>query len=123
MNEATFSRRPRPWVCDDWRDDAKNSGCGDRPRDQERGYLYFAWAGLFMKIGWSKRPRQRMRELRSPEGRQPVLLGALHGNRQEETALLVMLQDSRTYGEWTRLTEPLLVAVLDLLDREGVEVP
>jgi hypothetical protein len=105
-----------------WREVARRSGAGDNPRDQTPGFIYFAVAPCFLKIGWSKDPRRRVKQIRSPGGDTPHLIGAIRGNRQEETALLALLKDDRAFGEWTRTTDALLVEVFALIRQEGVSV-
>ena len=78
--------------------------------------VYFARAGEYLKIGYSKDPRQRIRTLRChkdsirPTGLDdaaPVeLVAVIDGNRDTERILHRVFAGLRECGEWYRIPEP-----------------
>ena len=125
--EGTKGLSPRAaCVPADWREIARTSGAGDKPRDQIVAFVYFAVSGEWVKVGWSSNPARRMAQIRSPSNGRATLLGVIRGNRQEETALLALLSDHshpRRGDEWLPRTTGLETEIAGLLAREGVALP
>jgi hypothetical protein len=84
--------------------------------------IYVATWGPYVKIGYSRSPERRMRDL--PYGTSqtprldvqtvgiPVLVGAFEGDRGAETLLHLALAAHRVSGEWFDGTAPLVQAIV-----------
>lgn len=78
--------------------------------DQTPGYVYFAQAEDtgFVKIGWTRDPAQRVRQLRSQAASDITPLGAKPGIRLDERAAHAQWAHCRLFGEWFQPSSDLL---------------
>lgn len=67
-------------------------------------YVYFISAGDAVKIGKAANPKRRLAQLRSGNLHQLEMLGAMKAERNTESEIHRMFDDSRINGEWFRLT-------------------
>ncbi len=63
-----------------------------------RGYIYFLRVGEHVKIGFSKHPWQRERELAVGSPTKPRLMISVEGSRSEEVAAHAALRTFREHG-------------------------
>lgn len=81
-------------------------------------YLYFIQQGEEgpIKIGVSKHPDKRLRELQTANAVELVLLGTHKGIRSDEKRIHKMFENNRLSGEWFEPCLPLLSLVEELKD-------
>lgn len=70
--------------------------------DDERGFVYFAFAGEFIKIGWSKDPHARADHLQTGSPLPITIPFAIRGDRTDEKHLHEVFAHLRVQGEWFR---------------------
>lgn len=81
--------------------------------------IYFAEAGNYIKIGYSKNWKDRLRSL---YGSSPLTINVLHvspGTPAKERALHRKFAHCRAHGEWFHKS-PDLLAYIDVLKQDGV---
>lgn len=92
-----------------------------KPAD-ESGFLYIAKNGEFFKIGFSKNPDVRMRELQTGNPLEVKLIGTVQGSRQLEKAWHVKFSKRRIRGEWfTGLTRSEIFSILHMDPHRAAE--
>jgi hypothetical protein len=67
---------------------------------EQVGYVYFLFAAQAVKIGFSKKPRDRISDVRVGMAGQPEAILVVPGTRADERALHVELAVFRKSGEW-----------------------
>src|SRR6266481_301165 len=72
--------------------------------NQLSGLIYFFRSGELIKIGWSKEPASRLREL-STGNPNLELVATMEGNRKSETELHRRFSHLRHKGEWFRFDD------------------
>lgn len=83
-------------------------------------FAYFAAEpGGHVKIGWTKNPRRRIRQLRSDTKLNLQLLATRVGGRRREFAYHMQFKASRLHGEWFERT-PELLAEIDRLNTPSI---
>ena len=82
-----------------------------------RGHVYFIRVGDFIKIGWSTRPMDRLRQLQTSHPDELEIMGTIKGERSLEGKIHKRFSKSRVRGEWFEEDGPLL----DYIDKYTVE--
>lgn len=72
-----------------------------------RGFVYFIGCGEFIKIGFSSRPLDRLRELQTSHPDELEILGTIKGTRKLEFRLHKRFADLRERGEWFQTSDAL----------------
>jgi hypothetical protein len=80
------------------------------------GYVYFLFHGEAVKIGFSKGPLQRQRDLATAMAKEPDALFAIRAARAHETALHHELRAHHLRGEWFRRCPELLEMLHRMID-------
>lgn len=62
--------------------------------------IYFIKGGGFVKIGYSKNPRARLKELQTGNPNKLKLLATMPGTYSTEATLHEMFKSQRAHGEW-----------------------
>lgn len=70
--------------------------------------VYFIESGGLVKVGWSKRPRNRLIGLINSSGVPPRILAVADGTRAREQHIHSLLEKSRHHSEWFHPTEELV---------------
>lgn len=109
-NKSRYRRKPRGIVLPSTR------VCGVAPvvNPPEVAGVYFAWCPLlsrFVKIGWSRNIRQRLRHLRTGLPGPLYLLSFIEGPKRLESELHAQLSEVRVKGEWFRTGEAVARAI------------
>lgn len=63
----------------------------------------------FVKIGYSKNPKQRLKQIQTSVPFPVEILKAENGNKETETRYHLRFQKHNTYGEWFQIKEMLMV--------------
>lgn len=71
------------------------------------GFVYFARMGDSVKIGWSKWPNERMRQIQTTAPGSVDLVGMFMGTREDERAMHRRFSHLRQHGEWFAADESL----------------
>lgn len=66
------------------------------------GQVYFLRRGRLVKIGFTKNPEQRIRNLELQAGQKVKVLGIFPGTYQDESTLHKRFKQYREIGEWFR---------------------
>jgi len=82
-----------------------------------RGHVYFIRVGDFIKIGWSTRPMDRLRQLQTSHPDELEIMGTIKGERSLEGKIHKRFSKNRVRGEWFEEDGPLL----DYIDKHTVE--
>lgn len=82
-----------------------------------RGHVYFIRVGDFIKIGWSTRPMDRLRQLQTSHPDELEIMGTIKGERSLEGKIHKRFSKNRVRGEWFEEDGPLL----DYIDKYTVE--
>lgn len=82
-------------------------------------YVYFLTDGKFVKIGLSKNPLKRIKQLNTGNSTKLYMLGWIEGDRQLEQALHRKFK--RVNGEWMEATEDLIAYMNSKLDATYVD--
>ena len=78
------------------------------------GYVYFVGASRGdIKIGYSKNPWARVRDMQTSNNKELRLLGSFRGTRADETKLHQQFSDINVRGEWFKRTPELLDFIED----------
>lgn len=73
-----------------------------------RGHVYFIRAGEFIKIGYSTRPLERLRNLQTSNAGTLEIVGTRRASREFETELHQHFKQFRVRGEWFKVTRSIL---------------
>ena len=81
-------------------------------------YIYFVQAGEKgpVKVGLSKNPMSRVKQLQTSNPHTLKLLGIIPGDRETEEMIHDKFEDHRLEGEWFEPTNELIDIVRSLLD-------
>jgi hypothetical protein len=85
--------------------------------------IYFIVGGKFCKIGFSKDPNTRLKELQTACPYKLKVVATMPGCFATELALHSVFSDQRTHGEWFHFTGNLKRAVRALVDVSGPHYP
>ena len=85
--------------------------------------IYFIKSGRFCKIGYSKNPQERLKELQTGSPYKHVLKATMPGDYQTEQALHQIFFCQQVQGEWFKYDGPVLKAILGILDVDGPYYP
>jgi hypothetical protein len=83
---------------------------GIEPAQDSPGFIYFIRAiqgprhSARVKIGWTRDPRKRLKDLQTGSPVELYLIGAIPGGREDERAMHERFALSRMHGEWFALT-------------------
>ena len=78
-------------------------------------WLYFIRCGRFVKIGFSKNPEERLRDMRTYTPFEVILVGSVPGCRDAERALHAMLHRQHHRLEWFRSTPAVEAMIASLI--------
>jgi hypothetical protein len=85
-----------------------------RPKEYpaDIGYVYFYKVGDFIKIGFTKKPIQRVENLKVAQSALADMFVAVRGRRSDEKALHRALESFHNHGEWYRATSSVMTIVV-----------
>lgn len=77
--------------------------------EKEQGYVYFILneKGDRVKIGFSRDPQKRMRQLQTANAQRLTLLATIPGTKEDEKYLHARYRNYRGINEWFRMAGPL----------------
>jgi hypothetical protein len=89
--------------------------------DRSAGYVYFVATAdrAFIKIGWARRPKERLKDLQVSNHSELVMLGQRRGTPRDEKVLHKILSGSRARGEWFSATPEVLSVVGNIIAHES----
>lgn len=82
---------------------------GNTEEGNPKGYVYFIESGHQVKIGYSANPWSRVKDIRSEEHPEPVLIASFKATIQEEKLVHALFEGDRNQGEWFTGTTVLLL--------------
>jgi T5orf172 domain len=82
-----------------------------------RGHVYFIRVGDYIKIGWSTRPMNRLRQFQTSHPDELDIMGTIKGQRSLEGKIHKRFSKTRVRGEWFEVDGPLL----DYIDKYTIE--
>lgn len=90
-----------------------------RSRRVRKGWVYFIQAGDKIKIGFSTRPLNRLRDLQTSNPGALEIIGTMQGTKAYEHRLHERFKRFRVRGEWFRSTAA-LTRLIDAYTPEGI---
>lgn len=88
----------------------------------EEFLIYFIRCGKFIKIGFSKNPATRLKELQTANPNKLVLVATMPGNLQTELSLHEIYKNKRVRGEWFKYEGMLKRSIMAINNAESPEV-
>ncbi|MDP3554860.1 GIY-YIG nuclease family protein [Methylocystis sp.] len=91
-----------------------------RPRSVTRGYVYFMFCANHVKIGFSKNPARRMREMGTARAEDVKILIAAQATQHQERLVQEAMRTHHFRGEWFRADDEIFTFAIDCAKSKDV---